>query len=105
MTANQQNNLLAIGIPITIGFFGIFSILALAIALLSTIITGILQITIAYNLLDQHYKNKHLQIYFFTCILFFSLWIFTTWEWIFLIPAILALYMTLIVHFLISEKS
>lgn len=104
MTANQQLNLFAISIPVIIAVFGIFNYAILAFALLSTIITGISQLTIAYNLLDQHYKKWYLQLYIFVCILFFTLWIFTNWEWIFAIPLILAIYMTLIVHFFIPKN-
>lgn len=104
MTATQSINTFAIGLPFTIAIFAVFDTGAFVFALLSTMVTGFLQITIGLSLIKNHYKNEHLQIYLFACILFFSLWYFTNWYWIWALPVILAIYMTIIVHFIIIEE-
>ncbi len=104
MTATQSINSLAIGIPFAIAVFAIFDTVAFVFALLSTMVTGVLQITIGLSLLKNHYKNIYLQIYLFVCALFFSLWYFTSWDWIWALPVVLVIYMTIIVHFIIIEE-
>lgn len=104
MTGTQQLNSLVIGLPLAIALFAIFKTGILVFALLATIITGFVQISIGLGLLFDHYKNRHLQIYFLLCTLFFSLWYATDWEWIWVLPLILAIYMTIILHFIIIEE-
>lgn len=104
MTLLQKINCFAIGLPLAIAALAVFEVGMLSFALLSTVITGFLQVSIALVLFINHYKNRHLQAYFLFCILFFSLWYATDWGWIWAMPPSLALYMTVIVHYIIVEK-
>jgi len=104
MTARQVINLIGIGTPFLIAAFIVFDPGMFIVALLSTMVTGFIQISIGLSLLINHYKNRHLQVYFLFCILFFSLWYTTDWGWIWAMPPSLALYMTIILHYIIVEK-
>lgn len=104
MTVRQIINLIGIGSPFLIAAFIVFDPGMLFIALLSTMVTGFIQVSIGLSLLIDHYKNKHLQTYFLFCILFFSLCYTTDWWWIWAMPPVLAIYMTIILHFIILEE-
>lgn len=104
MTARQVINLIGIGLPFLITAFTVFEPGMFIVALLSTMVTGFIQVSIGLSLLIDHYKNRHLQAYFLFCILFFSLWHTTDWEWIWAMPPALAIYMTIILHFIIIEE-
>ncbi|WP_447636047.1 hypothetical protein [Flavobacterium microcysteis] len=104
MTFLQKINCFAIGLPFVIASSEVVEPGMFYIALLSTMVTGFLQVYIGLNLLVNHYKNRHLQAYLLFCILFFSLWYTTDWGWIWAMPPSLALYMTVILHYIIVEK-
>lgn len=104
MTARQVINLIGVGTPFLIAAFTVFDSSMLIVALLSTMVTGFIQVSIGLSLLLNHHKNGHLQAYFLFCILFFSLWYATDWEWIWAMPPSLALYMTVILHYIVTEK-
>ncbi|MEZ0006927.1 hypothetical protein ABH942_002305 [Flavobacterium sp. 28YEA47A] len=104
MTFLQKTNCFAIGLPLVILSFEVFEPGMFFLAFISTIVTGFLQVSIGLSLLVNHYKNRHLQAYFLFCILFFLLWHTTDWGWIWAMPLALAIYMTIILHFIIIEK-
>ncbi|THD31387.1 hypothetical protein [uncultured Flavobacterium sp.] len=104
MTLLQKINCFAIGLPFAIAALAVFEVGMLSFALLSTVITGFLQVSIALVLFINHYKNRHLQAYLLLCILFFSLWFTMDWGWIWAMPPSLALYMTVILHYIVTEK-
>ena len=79
MTLLQKINCFAIGLPIILAALAVFELAMLYFALLSTVVTGFLQVSIGLCLLIKHYKNRHLHTYFFLCFLFFSLVYKTDW--------------------------
>ena len=104
MTLLQKINCFAVGLPLAIAALTVFEVGMLSFALLSTVITGFLQVSIGLCLLIKHYKNTHLQAYLLFCTLFFSLWYATDWGWIWAMPPALAIYMTIILHYIILEE-
>lgn len=104
MTFLQKINCFALGLPFVIAVLAVFEVGMLTFALLSTMVTGFLQVCIGLSLLINHYKNRHLLAYLLFCILFFSLWYATDWGWIWAMPPALALYMTVILHYIILEE-
>jgi len=92
-------NFFAIGLPLVLALLSIKDGDFLQEALLSTMVTGALQVIIAMILLALNPKDFRLYGYFAVTILFFILWLgFNINEdWLFTIPAILALFLTYIV--------
>jgi len=92
-------NFIAIGIPIVLGLLGCLNHNLFMTALLSTMITGGLQVLIAIIMLIRDYKNFHLYIYFAITILFFALWMLfgINDDWLWTMPPALAIYLTYIV--------
>lgn len=91
-------NIFAVGLPFVLAFLGIIDVNLLFLAYLSTMITGALQVFVALILLLVNPKNIHLYIYFALTILFFTLWlVFHIENWLFLLPVVLAIYLTYIV--------
>lgn len=91
-------NFFAIGLPFALALLGIINVNLLIFAILSTMVTGGLQFLIALILLLVNPKNVHLYIYLALTILFFTLWmVFHIENWLFLVPVVLAVYLTYIV--------
>lgn len=91
-------NFFAMGLPLTLCLLAIIDVNLIMFALLSTMITGGLQVLIALLLLLVNHRNIHLYIYLILTILFFSLWlVFDIEYWLFAIPPFLAVYLTYIV--------
>jgi hypothetical protein len=99
-------NTLAIGIPIFILLFGIISKGALMLSVISTILTGFIQLILGIILLFKFKENIHYKIYFISVIILFSLWIWSptinkvdyfTYTLIY-IPPILAIYLSILIY-------
>jgi len=85
-------NFIALGIPIVLG------IISFMYGLVSTMLTGAIQVLIAIIMLVMNCRNIHLYIYLATTLLFFLLWlVFAAGNWIFALPPALAIYLTYIV--------
>jgi hypothetical protein len=101
----QKLNTIAISIPFIIALFAIFETGFLLLALLSTMITGLLQIIIAFIILYQNI-NKHIISYLLLVVIFFLLvYIYSNYifeyemiNYIWIIPILLCMYLTYIVH-------
>ena len=92
-----------VGIPILLGLLGFLYDFLWFIAAIFLIFTGFFQIIQATCLfIEKDFRNKPLLIYFITTTLFFILCINTSWEWIWVLPPILAIYLTAI--FFIEAK-
>lgn len=99
-------NLFAIGLPIILGLLGFIDKDFFLQALISTILTGCIQIIIGFSMFIQNPKNKYILIYLLGVILYFAVIIFninsfnTTIVDIikFGLPPILAIYLTIIIY-------
>lgn len=99
-------NTFAVGLPILIVLFGLIDGNYIGTALVSTMLTGFVQIILGLLLLYYNPKNKNLQIYIATVILFFSLWYFNMnifysdflTFFIYPIPLLLAIYLSIIIY-------
>lgn len=92
-------NAFALSLPFLLGLIGFVDNDFWFFALLSTMITGFLQVLVALLLLFWIPKNIHLYIYFFFTVLFFVLWLgFGIEYWLFALPALLAFYLTFILY-------
>ena len=92
-------NFFAIGVPIVLALLSIKDGDFAAEALVSTMMTGALQVLIALILFVRNPDDKRLYIYFSITILFFILWLGLgiNDDWIFSLPPALALFLTYIV--------
>jgi hypothetical protein len=103
----KKINLFAIGLPIIILItYPIFNEGAIAFSILSTMITGLIQVLISFQMILEKTNNKHLQIYIISVIVFFCLCYvnslidcinFLTYILI-TFPPILAIYLTIIIY-------
>jgi len=90
-------NAFALGLPLILVLIGFADNDLWFFALLSTMVTGFLQVLVALILLFWIPRSIHLYIYFFFTILFFVLWLgFEIEYWLFVLPALLAIYLTYI---------
>ncbi len=103
----QKLNTIAISTPIIIALFAIFETGFLLLALLSTMITGLIQIIIAFIIFFQsRNRNKHIITYLSIVIIFFGLvYNFSNYifeyemiNYIWILPVFLCMYLTYIVH-------
>jgi hypothetical protein len=100
-------NLVVVGIPIVLGLLGtVFNILFFY-ALISTMLTGFVQVIIGLKMLIDEPKDRKLKVYIGSVILFFLLWYliantsFDTEEiyyFLFLIPIFLASFLSYIIY-------
>lgn len=91
-------NFFALGLPFALALLAIIDVNLLVLAFLSTMVTGVLQVFIALILLVVNPKNFHLYIYFAVTALFFILClVFHIENWLFILPVVLAVYLTYIV--------
>lgn len=106
MKAIKYLNTFAVGLPILIGLFGLINENYIGTALVSTMLTGFIQVVLGLLLLYYNPKNNYLQLYMVTVILFFLLWylnaehIYSEYLTFFLIPMplLLALYLSIIIY-------
>jgi hypothetical protein len=91
-------NYFAVGLPIALTLLCLIDGELLMFSLLSTMITGALQVMVALALLFVNYRNVHLYIYFTITVIFFILWLgFNIEYWLYTLPPVLAIYLTYIV--------
>lgn len=107
MTALQKMNTLALAIPFTIVItYPVFKEGAIIFALLSTILTGLIQFSIGVKKLIDNPKDTTIQIYIAAVILFFALWFFNHFigynnfmNYILVpVPLILAIYLSILIY-------
>lgn len=98
MKAIKTLNTIALCIPIFISLFAIFERGLLALALLSTMVTGLIQTILAFKYCQKNPKNIFIKIYFFiVAVFFFFLW-YSNESWIWYLPPFLCLYLSLIIY-------
>lgn len=106
MKTLKITNIIAIGIPLLLFFFGFIYEIAFYLAAYSTILTGFMQIIIGLIYWSKFKKDKNIKIYFLSVIGFFFIWYCNenikyidelTYPLI-ATPLILAIYLSLIIH-------
>lgn len=99
-------NLFAIGLPILLGLVGTIFNVFLFYALLSTMLTGLIQVVLGICLLLNHPKDNNLKIYLGSVIAYFLSWIpienshfeLGNFAYVFIsVPVVLAIYLTVII--------
>lgn len=86
-------------LPIVLGILGFIDNSFWGLVLISTILTGFVQVIIALYYIFDNYKDLHIYIYFTGVIVFFTLWFTVTLiNYIACIPPVLALYLTWILY-------
>ncbi|MGJ8592511.1 MAG: hypothetical protein ACSHXF_08180 [Aquaticitalea sp.] len=99
-------NLFAVGLPVMLCLLGILDEQFLFYGLISTMLTGFIQVIIGIKLFLDEPKNKCLQIYLISVAVFFFLWVvfanaqnyFKPLIYILLaMPPTLAIYLTIII--------
>ncbi len=100
-------NLFFVGIPIILGLLGYFFDEALIYwALISTILTGLVQLIIGFGMYFDEPKDKLLRWYVILVVFFFSSWIlsgllkdsFDIMKFLIFLPPFLAFYLTFIIY-------
>jgi hypothetical protein len=106
-------NLAVVGLPIILALFGIVETSFLFFALISTILTGFVQVIIGLAMLIDEPMNKKLQVYIFSVIIFFFLWFGISnskiisdkiYYLLFVIPILLAMFLSYIIYKKSIEK-
>jgi len=98
MKAIKNLNTIALSIPLFIAFFSIFERGLLALALLSTMVTGLIQVILAFKYWKENPKNVFIKIYFFIVSVFFFFLCFFDESWIWYLPPILCLYLSILIY-------
>jgi len=99
-------NTIALGIPLVIGLLGFINELFFIYALFSTVLTGLIQVSIAIYLATFRPKNNYIIAYFVLMFTFFVGWLgfgFNTWIWF--LPILLSLYLSVLIYSTTSEPS
>jgi hypothetical protein len=106
MNTLKNLNSIAIFIPLFLILFGLINPLGFYLAAYSTVITGLLQVTIALIALYKNKKNIYIIIYLLLVVLFFLLWHYNeninyidslTWLLLFT-PLFLCIYLSIIIY-------
>jgi hypothetical protein len=96
-------NYFFVGTPILLGLLGFICDPLFFFAAIISIFTGFFQVIYAIALfIEKDFRDIYLTIYLIVTILFFILWINTSWDWIWAMPPILAIYLSAI--FFIEAK-
>lgn len=98
MKAIKTLNTIALCIPIFISLFAIFERGLLALALFSTMVTGSIQIILAFKYWQKNPKNIFIKIYFFIVAVFFFFLCYSDGSWIWYLPPVLCLYLSLLIY-------
>ncbi|KAF2519603.1 hypothetical protein E0W68_04465 [Flavobacterium salilacus subsp. salilacus] len=94
-------NFFFVGFPLFLGGLGFIMPGLWMIAALFTILTGGFQVVAALGwTIIKGYKNVPLIIYWVLTVVFFVMWYLTNWGWIWFLPPFLAMYFTIILHYL-----
>ncbi len=96
------SNWIAVGIPVLLAFFGFIVPETWILALLSTILTGFIQLVISIVLFSRNKSGTFLTVYYAGVALFFALCAFFPLIW--LLPPLLAFYMTWMLHYFGSQE-
>lgn len=98
-TVKSINNW-ALGVPIGLGILGIAWPGLFVLALLSTTLTGLLQVVAAVCFWREYPENRHIKIYFAGVLLFFFLLsvLPETMDWIWFTPFGLCIYLCVIIY-------
>lgn len=99
-------NFLLVGFPLTMAFLGcLINDEFLGWGLLSLIITGVFQVIVGLGIfMKSNGRNIYFGIYLIMVAIFFSLWHMTYWKWIFALPPLLALYMTVLLFLKLKKR-
>ena len=88
-------NYFFIGLPVLLALLGFLYNPLWLFAAVFPIFTGLFQLIQATCFfIDKNFRSVYLSIYFGATFLFFVLWINTSWQWIWIMPPVLALYLT-----------
>lgn len=92
-------NTVAIMIPLLFVIVGLFIPDLLGLAMISKIITGLIQIIVGVSYFIKFPKNSDIKIYFFLVILFFTCISFNlTSGWIWILPPALCAYLSILIY-------
>ncbi|WP_395052372.1 hypothetical protein [Flavobacterium sp.] len=99
-------NTFAIGLPIILAILSLVNEKYIGTALVSTILTGLIQVILGLLLLYHNPENKYLQTYIITVVLFFFIWYYNVniiytellTYILYPIPLILAIYLSFIIY-------
>jgi hypothetical protein len=99
-------NYFFVGMPLFLYLISAINIAFLCFAMLSTILTGIFQVTIGIKMLMDEPQDKNLQIYIISVVLFFfsviMIYKFELYDFlnftVFGIPPIIAIYLSIIIY-------
>ena len=86
MTELKNFNWVAIGIPLFIALLGFINESMLAFALIATILTGLIQILLAFAFWLNRPNNIRIIIYFIGVTSFFVLLLVYQWGWLWIMP-------------------
>lgn len=92
-------NTIALALPICLAVLGIFDEDYLLTALLSTMVTGFMQVVIGLLFWLEFRNNRYIQLYFLVVIAFFIL-LFSkvTNDWYWCLPPLLSVYLSIIIY-------
>ncbi len=99
-------NMFAVGLPITLCLLGLLDETFLFYGLVSTILTGLIQLIIGINMFIDEPKSRSLTIYLSSVVFFFLLWFLSGYTpkyseelicILLAIPPILAIFLTIII--------
>ncbi|NRT15020.1 heme/copper-type cytochrome/quinol oxidase subunit 4 [Flavobacterium sp. 28A] len=92
-------NTVAIMIPLLFVIVGLFITDLLGLAMISTILTGIIQLIIGVSYFMKFPKNNDIKIYFVFVVLFFICISFNlTSGWIWILPPALCAYLSILIY-------
>ena len=98
MKAINYLNYLIVGFPIAMALAGwFFDETFWGWGLMSLIITGIFQVIVGLGMfMRSNGRNIYFGTYLIMVVIFLLLWHMTYWKWIFILPPLLALYVTVL---------
>lgn len=92
-------NIFALCLPFIVACFSVIDESFMILAIMSTMITGFIQVCIALILIYKIGATRDLSIYLFITITFFALWwLFPEFYAIWILPPALLIYLTIIVY-------
>ncbi|WP_298151624.1 hypothetical protein [Flavobacterium sp.] len=91
-------NSIAIGIPLLLCLLGFVDEDFFIIGMISSVLTGFLQLLIGVLYLFDYPKSIAIKVYFIATASFFLLWRCTSFEWIWILPVLLCIYLSAIIY-------
>ena len=99
MKALKTLNTIALCIPLSIALLGIFNQGFLIAALVSTMLTGFIQVLAGVGFWNEYPENVHIKIYFLFVIIFFTLMFLKIGtDWYYCIPPALCTYLSILIY-------